>query len=122
MIALLLLENGIEDEIVSLFAQYSTKSQVCYHLCLFLLALMKYPKPYDRVIQNERLLSSIKTIEKQHTENNEMVDILFQVNEVMEKGYDCLEKIQSEKENFILEFGPIPKRPPPPLPINFKSV
>ena len=83
---------------------------------------MKYPKPYDRVIQNERLISSIKAIEKQHTENNEMVDILFQVNEVMEKGYGCLETIQSEKENYILEFGPIPKRPPPPLPINFKTV
>lgn len=118
--ALLLIENGIEAEILHVLEVFGRNLRICLSMGLLIKALIQFQKPYRRLVKNQKLVECITAIERDNPTNNDVVDIYSQLLIVFKEGSASLTKFQSEEQEYVKQFGEIPKRPPPPLPLGCK--
>lgn len=72
------------------------------------------------MIKNELLQKQLVRVEKKYESNNELSELYSHIIHVLKEGGRSVSSIQSDKERFVELYGPIPSRPPPPLPLGCK--
>lgn len=71
-------------------------------------------------MKNQSFMEQIKRIEKESVLNNEMNDLFSHLVIALTQGSASLTEKLAKEKNDALSFGPIPIRPPPPLPLGCK--
>lgn len=71
-------------------------------------------------MNNELLQNQLVRVEKEYESHNELSELYSHIILVLKEGGRSVSSIQSDKERFVELYGPVPSRPPPPLPLGCK--
>lgn len=111
---MLLMENGFETEMIAVLQEYEENVHICCSAGNLILDVLRYRNPFKRIVKNQAFVQAVKSVENP---NSEVIDIFSRIVHVLDNGFESLTKNASNEQVFIDRFGPIPNRPPPPLPI-----